>query len=534
MYGFVIDNRRCIGCHACTLACKAEHNTPVGVNRTWVKYVEKGLHPHTRRVFTVNRCNHCGDAPCVTICPVRSLFVRDNGIVDFDNQRCIGCKACMQACPYDALHIDPATRTSSKCNYCAHRVDEGLEPACVIVCPVQAIVSGDLADAASPIAQLVARQAVAVRKPEKGTRPHLYYIEGDAAALGPTDAPPRLSYTQAEQSSGVGHFAAHAAEPVLDGGPALREKVLGPDAPREGQGGDAAGDGAARRVYDAPARGVLWDWEVVGYLWTKSIAAGLIGLPLLLELLGAISLSPRLAVALAVLSLVFLGLTGALLVKDLDRPERFLYVLLRPQWRSWLTRGAYIITAFGAATTLWLGLLLAGFGHDGALPWLHGLLVLLAALTAIYTAFLFAQAKGRDAWQSPLLPLHMLLRSVLTGGSAMLLLGLLLQQHDLSRVTRVLVAVLLANGLLLAAEFTQAHVTRDTARALHLMTRGPLRLPFWTSVALGSVLPMLLLAGGQDQFRAGLWIIPAAVLVLTLSLVTEHVWVRAPQLIPLR
>ena len=68
--GFIIDNRKCIGCHACTVACKAEHDTPIGVNRTWVKYVEKGIFPATRRIFTVHRCNHCEDAPCVEICPV--------------------------------------------------------------------------------------------------------------------------------------------------------------------------------------------------------------------------------------------------------------------------------------------------------------------------------------------------------------------------------------------------------------------------------------------------------------------------------
>ncbi|SRR5712692_11734431 len=106
-YGFVIDNRKCIGCHACTVACKAEHNVPLGVNRTWVKYIEKGVYPHTRRLFAVHRCNHCADAPCVEICPVTALYARPDGIVDFNNDRCIGCKACTQACPYDALYTTP-------------------------------------------------------------------------------------------------------------------------------------------------------------------------------------------------------------------------------------------------------------------------------------------------------------------------------------------------------------------------------------------------------------------------------------------
>ncbi|CAN5446685.1 MAG: 4Fe-4S dicluster domain-containing protein [Rubrobacteraceae bacterium] len=87
-YGFIIDNRKCIGCHACTVACKAEHEVPVGVNRTWVKYIEKGEFPDTQRAFHVMRCNHCEDAPCVEACPVTALYFRDDGIVDFNCMHC--------------------------------------------------------------------------------------------------------------------------------------------------------------------------------------------------------------------------------------------------------------------------------------------------------------------------------------------------------------------------------------------------------------------------------------------------------------
>ena len=125
-YGFAIDLRKCIGCHACTIACKAEHQIPIGVNRCWVKTVEQGTFPATRRLFFPVLCNQCSNAPCVTICPTRALFKRTDGIVDLYGDVCIGCRACMVACPYDQLFIDPNTHTAEKCNFCANRVENGL------------------------------------------------------------------------------------------------------------------------------------------------------------------------------------------------------------------------------------------------------------------------------------------------------------------------------------------------------------------------------------------------------------------------
>ena len=215
-FGFIIDNRRCIGCHACTVACKSEHNVPIGVNRTWVKYIEKGAFPDTTRLFSVMRCNHCDNAPCVEICPVTALYRRNDGIVDFNNERCIGCKACMQACPYDALYIDPETNTAAKCNYCAHRVDVGLEPACVNVCPTQAIISGDLDNPDSKISQHKRDFDVVARKAEKGTEPALFYIEGDPASLDPSMTKAATETMWGTQVSGVGHFAAGHGEHALD------------------------------------------------------------------------------------------------------------------------------------------------------------------------------------------------------------------------------------------------------------------------------------------------------------------------------
>lgn len=116
------------------------------------------------------------------------MYQRDDGIVEFDNRACIGCKACLQACPYDAIHIDPSTGTAAKCHYCSHRVEVGLEPSCVVVCPTHAIIAGDLDDPGSEITRVLSGARFSVRKPEQGTAPKLFYIEGNATNIVPTAA----------------------------------------------------------------------------------------------------------------------------------------------------------------------------------------------------------------------------------------------------------------------------------------------------------------------------------------------------------
>ena len=137
--GFVIDQTRCIGCHACTVACKSENDVPVGDFRTWVKYTESGSFPAVRRGFSVLRCNQCTEAPCVEICPVTALSKHENGIVDVDPTVCIGCKGCTHACPYDAIYINAESGIAEKCHFCEHRTERGLAPACAVVCPTEAI-----------------------------------------------------------------------------------------------------------------------------------------------------------------------------------------------------------------------------------------------------------------------------------------------------------------------------------------------------------------------------------------------------------
>lgn len=485
-YGFIIDNRKCIGCHACTVACKAEHEVPIGVNRTWVKYIEKGEFPDTQRAFHVMRCNHCADAPCVTACPVTALFTRDDGIVDFNWDRCIGCKACIQACPYDALYIDPETSTAAKCNYCSHKVDVGLEPSCVQVCPEHAFISGDMDDPETEISRLLARESVTTRRPEKGTKPKLFYIDGDEAALTPDDAPPSSDYMWSNQHRGVGHDApARNAGGAASDGAASTQGVI-PLGEKPGGLGDRNRGYAqpmpdrrpekARRTYDEPKQGVAWGKEVPGYVWTKAIATGGAGIPFLALGLG-MQVADSALWAGAMLGLVFMAATGARLVSELDRPERFLYVLLRPQWRSWLVKGAYIITAFGGILTLWAALKLlyimgafsGGFSGtmDLVLAWP---IVALSFATAVYTAFLFAQAKGRSFWQSPLLPVHMLAHAAVAGASTLYLASLFVGGLEPLRgaLALTLALGLLAGLFVMWAKLSIGHSDRDATCAAEM------------------------------------------------------------------
>src|SRR5262249_61688661 len=122
---------------------------------------------------------HGAQRPWVPIYPTTVVYRRDDGIVEYVSNLCIGCKSCLQACPYDAIRIDPDSGTAAKCHFCAHRVDVGLEPACVIVCPVHAIVAGDMDDPRSELSPLLATQTVAVRKPEQGPAPKPFYVAAE-------------------------------------------------------------------------------------------------------------------------------------------------------------------------------------------------------------------------------------------------------------------------------------------------------------------------------------------------------------------
>jgi len=421
------------------------------------------------------------------------MFQRKDGIVDFDKDWCIGCKACIAACPYDAIFINPEDHTAEKCNMCAHRLEVGLEPACVVVCPTQAILVGDMNDPASKVAGIINREVVAVRRPEKDTRPKLFYKGAHAATLDPLAArrPEGGIFMWSEQ---VGRL-----EGKITGGVVQR----------------ATSSAAAVLSYDIP-HNRPWDFRVSAYTWTKGIAAGVYLVAALLVLRGDLAATTALwEIGVPVICGIFLGLTGALLVWDLKQPTRFYYLFVRPQWKSWLVRGAVIITAYGAL--LALHFFFGGMGNDGATRVLTIAGIPLAGLTAVYTAYLFAQAKARDLWQNPLLPAHFVVQAFVAGASV-----LALAAPGLETVASLVAGATVVHLLLVLGDVTLTHSTAHARMAAHEITHGEFQPFFVAAVVLSLV--------GVATPWVGMF---GAACALFGLLAWEHAHVQAGQSVPL-
>ncbi len=177
--GMVIDLRKCVGCHSCTVSCKFENNVPENNFRSWVRVWEKGDYPDVALSFLPRLCNHCDDPPCVDVCPVTATFKIEDGTVVIDDDECIGCAYCVQACPYDMRYINPTTKTADKCDFCRARYSDGLLPACVTTCIGNARIFGDLDNPESEVSQMIKNNPVQVLYPEYGTEPNIYYIAMD-------------------------------------------------------------------------------------------------------------------------------------------------------------------------------------------------------------------------------------------------------------------------------------------------------------------------------------------------------------------
>lgn len=493
-YGFVIDHRKCIGCHACTVACKSENEVPVGSFRTWVKYVEKGSFPTVRRHFTVLRCNHCDEAPCVEICPVVALHKRPDAIVDLDRDACIGCRACMQACPYDALYLNEDTGTAEKCHYCAHRTELGLEPACVVVCPEQAIVAGDVSRPDSKIARLIAEQPTQQRKLEKGTKPRVWYVDALDDALVPGSATEPKMFLWSDRPT--------APPPVPAGFEPPKDLVASLD------------------VGHAPA----WGWHIWVYLLTKNIAAGaMLAAPLLTTLWAPAQSSTFSSILPEVVALAFLGVTGFLLVHDLGRPDRFLKIIFRPNAKSWLVKGTWVLMGFGALTTASLGL--RWFGAAAAADLVRLLNLPFAALGSAYTAFLFWQCKGRALWQEKGLFFHLVAQAALCGAGLAVLLPEPAEPR-LASPSMVFVILAVVNAMWLRITASLPSPDEETAKA-HAILKAS-RAPLWAGLLFYSAAVVELL-----PVPAGIPISIVAVLLAAAALlIYERGFVDAGQKVP--
>ena len=206
-YGMGIDVDKCIGCNRCVEACKTENGVPEEpfFFRTWIERYSihadgevkvecistktpeqrlteqaEPIDPSVLRTFFVPKlCNQCAHPPCVQVCPVGATFQTKDGVVLVDEQRCIGCRYCIQACPYGARYLNPLTKTADKCTFCYHRITKGLLPACVEVCPTEARIFGDLKGKADRLVRFNRENKIGVLKPDLNTEPKVLYANLD-------------------------------------------------------------------------------------------------------------------------------------------------------------------------------------------------------------------------------------------------------------------------------------------------------------------------------------------------------------------
>ncbi|HEX6918208.1 MAG TPA: NrfD/PsrC family molybdoenzyme membrane anchor subunit, partial [Phycicoccus sp.] len=267
-----------------------------------------------------------------------------------------------------------------------------------------------------------------------------------------------------------------------------------------------------------------WDWRVSLYTWTKGIGAGGYLVALLLLMTGRLSGTDVLWTWVApVLSAVFLATTAAVLIWDLEHPERFVYILTRPQWRSWLVRGGIILSGYAAVLAVHVAASLFGWEMLRTIAAFPGLP--LAVGTAVYTAYLFAQAKARDLWQSPLLAPHLVVQAVLAGSAALVPFAVLWSPDAVLPLAWTVAGSAATHLLLVAGETTVAHPTAHARLAAHTMTRGRYARFFWAGVALvalGLLAPVAV--------PATAWLGLPALLGL---LAHEHAYVQSGQSVPL-
>ena len=185
-----VDTRRCFGCHACEVSCKSENDVPLGNYIRQTFFQDVGEFPQVARMFLPMACQHCEDAPCIKACPCGALHKSAGGTVSVNYDTCCGHGTCVDVCPYGAIYMDPVANQAVKCHNCTHRTENGMEPACVPTCPSTALHFGDLNDPNSGIVKAMeqAKEAdgeLSQLRPEKGTKPRMWFAGGAAAEIEP-------------------------------------------------------------------------------------------------------------------------------------------------------------------------------------------------------------------------------------------------------------------------------------------------------------------------------------------------------------
>ena len=369
------------------------------------------------------------------------------------------------------------------------------------------------------MAQIINREAVNVRRPEKETLPKLFYKGAHQATLDPLAArrPEAGLFMWSEQQQ--------SSEHVVSGNPTFNNSSA-----------------AALLSYDV-AHSIPWDWRVSLYTWTKGIAVGVYLVAALLVLFGFLRSDSALWLWVTpVLSGAFLGITGGLLLWDLEHPSRFYMIFTRPQWKSWLVKGAFIIAGYSLVLALHFA---ASFlGSKPLQSWLMIPGIPLSILTAIYTAYLFAQAKARDLWQNPLLPPHLLVQAMLAGSAVLLTSSAWFEATrprrsfiDLVPPTVFASLVILAvtsllHVLMVWGEVSLTHPTAHARLAIWEMVHGRYKSNFWIGLVLsvlGGALPLLAILG-YASISIGVGGAPLALIGMMLF---EHAYVQAGQSVPL-
>jgi formate-dependent nitrite reductase membrane component NrfD len=356
---------------------------------------------------------------------------------------------------------------------------------------------------------MVVSEKVSARKPGKGTKPKLFYVGVDGDLLQPTMMQHQETYLWAEKQPGEDLLALSS------------------------EGTSEPASGMAREVYDV-SHPSPWGKQIAAYLWTKSIGAGVLLVSALLLAMGYAGEKALTHVMSPVLALIFTGLTSYLLVTDLKRPDRFHYVLTKPNLKSWLVLGSYILIFYTLFGAIWLLLGLIGASIPSTLFWLTAIL---AVGSACYSAFLFAQAKGRDLWESPLFLWHLLLQAITAGAATLIVFGVILQvgSSAMQLLGKILILSLLFSLLMILGEISLTPVSEDARRPVDLLTRGTLGGRFWGLVIiLGIALPLIFLSwsGLQGSVSYGSYFL-ASIFSLAGLWAFENLWVEAGQAVPL-